>query len=167
VTARTLPDVGNTTPYPPAATAGGRPKQAIISAPSAVRQPNATRYPLGRSAPPPRHQHHTHVHAGPAPVKRSQTFRLHPELLRRAEDKAVMEDRTMTSVIEQALAELLAVPVADPAFPPGPVEVCRACRKGVLWRNRCPVRTAGTKRQSRRVRAECCFGLLATVSAVG
>jgi hypothetical protein len=73
------------------------------------------------------------------PVKRLQTFRLHPELLRRAEDRAVLEDRTVTSVIEQALAELLAVPIADSAFPPGPVEVCRACRQGVLWRNRCPV----------------------------
>jgi len=72
------------------------------------------------------------------PGKRRHCVRLHPELSRRAEDIAVLEDRTLTSVIEQALAELLYVPIADPALPEAPVEICHDCRRGVVWLGRCP-----------------------------
>lgn len=71
--------------------------------------------------------------------KCQRTFRLHPELLRRAEDRAAMEDRSVVGVVEQALAMCLHVPIADLRFPEAPVELCARCRRGVMWQGRCPV----------------------------
>jgi hypothetical protein len=73
------------------------------------------------------------------PGKRRHCVRLHPELSRRVEDIAVLEERTVTSVVEQVLAEYLYVPVADPTFPEAPVEICHECRRGVVWLGRCPL----------------------------
>ena len=71
--------------------------------------------------------------------KRSRTLKVHPALLERAEDRAVLESRSLVSVVEQALAELLHVPILDRRFPEGPVEICARCRAGVMWQGRCPV----------------------------
>ena len=71
--------------------------------------------------------------------KRSRTFKLHPALLSRAEDWAVLEGRSVVSVIEQGLAELLHVPLVDVRFPEGSIELCARCRAGVMWQSRCPV----------------------------
>lgn len=64
---------------------------------------------------------------------------MHPELLKRAESRAILEDRTVVSVIEQALAEFLAIPVLDTKLPQGPVELCQRCERGVMWKDKCPV----------------------------
>ena len=71
--------------------------------------------------------------------KRQRSFKLHPALLTRAEDYAVLEGRSLVGVVEQALAELLHVPLLDPKFPEGPVEMCMRCKRGVMWDGRCPV----------------------------
>jgi hypothetical protein len=71
--------------------------------------------------------------------KRSRSFKIHPALLSRAEDYAVLEGRSVVSVVEQALAELLHVPLLDPRFPEGSVELCASCKRGVMWQSRCPV----------------------------
>ena len=72
-------------------------------------------------------------------TRRRVCFRMHPILLQRAEDRAVLEDRTVISVIEQAVGELLHVPLVNVKFPEGPVEMCAQCRAGVMWHSRCPV----------------------------
>jgi len=57
----------------------------------------------------------------------------------RLREQALTEGRSMTSIVEQALAEYLAIPLANPDLPEQPVELCPSCEKGVLWRRRCSV----------------------------
>jgi hypothetical protein len=70
-------------------------------------------------------------------VQRALTF--HPELWERVRRHALLNNRTNVSVVEQALAEHLAIPLADPDLPEQPVELCPRCEKGVLWQGKCPV----------------------------
>lgn len=63
----------------------------------------------------------------------------HAELLRRAREQARYEHRSVTSIVEQALAELFAIPLANPELPEAPAELCPSCERGVIFEGRCPV----------------------------
>ena len=68
---------------------------------------------------------------------------LHPELHRRLQREAATtttplgKQRTMTAIIEQALAEYLAVPIANLEIEEAPLELCPACERGLLWGRHC------------------------------
>ena len=60
-------------------------------------------------------------------------------LLERVHSAAQQQGRTLNSIVEQALANLLFVPPAFPDLPEQPIELCARCEKGVLYASRCPV----------------------------
>ena len=72
-------------------------------------------------------------------ARRNVTWTLHPVLVERMRQRAADENRPLVSVVEQALAELFAIPLADPNLPEAPAELCPACQRGVLWAGKCPV----------------------------
>ena len=71
-------------------------------------------------------------------AKSRVSWSIHPGLLARLRDRAGYEQRSVISVLEEALAKHLAVPLANPALPEQPVELCPACERGVLNHGRCP-----------------------------
>ena len=59
-------------------------------------------------------------------------------LAERVKEYADEQGRTTTSIVEQALAEFLAVPISVVGTPAGPLELCYICERGVLFHGRCP-----------------------------
>lgn len=66
-------------------------------------------------------------------------WKIHPGLLDALQARADAESRKQVSVLEEALAKHLAIPLAHPELPEMPVELCPACEKGVINRGRCAV----------------------------
>lgn len=68
---------------------------------------------------------------------------LHPELVKRLQAQAQTEltprgkRRSISSIVEQALAEYLAVPLANPDLPEQPLELCPRCEQGILREGIC------------------------------
>ena len=65
-------------------------------------------------------------------AKRKIAWRLNSALLDRLDERCRKENRRQISIIEQALAEYLNVPLANRELPEQPVEICGNCEKGVL-----------------------------------
>lgn len=70
-------------------------------------------------------------------AKRRISHMLHEGLNDRLNAERVKQDRTLVSIIEQALAEYLNVPLADRELPEQAVELCPRCERGVLNNGRC------------------------------
>ena len=70
-------------------------------------------------------------------TKPKVTLNIHAGLLARLRDRAAYERRSLISVLEEALAKHLAVPLANPSLPEQPCELCPACERGVLSHGRC------------------------------
>lgn len=69
--------------------------------------------------------------------KRPAHWHLHPGLYDRLVKYAEKEDRTLTAIVEQALAEYLAVPLANRDLPEQPVELCPKCERTLIRQGRC------------------------------
>ena len=65
-------------------------------------------------------------------MKRPATWRVHEGLLDRLALQARTSHRTPTSIVEQALAEYLSVPLASRDLPAQPVELCPHCHRGLI-----------------------------------
>ena len=62
---------------------------------------------------------------------------LHAGLLDRLERVAEEQGRAPRRVVEDALAQYLYVPLANPELPEQPVELCPACERGILHDHAC------------------------------
>jgi hypothetical protein len=85
--------------------------------------------------------------------KQRVSWDLHPVLIEAVRLRAVEEGRSITSVVEQALAEHLHIPLANRDLPEQRVELCPACEKGVIWDGRCAVCNWHREHQPWRERA--------------
>lgn len=70
-------------------------------------------------------------------MKTKIAWRINTALLARLNRACRTEHRRHISIIEQALAEYLNVPVANRDLPQQPVELCGNCERGVLNEGRC------------------------------
>lgn len=71
-------------------------------------------------------------------IRISVNWTLHPELVKALQRRAQSERtpmgkrRSISSIVEQALAEYLAIPLANEQLPQAPLELCPTCEQGVL-----------------------------------
>jgi hypothetical protein len=70
-------------------------------------------------------------------VKARLGFEIHRGLRERLREYAEQTGRSQTSLIEQALAEFLNVPLANRELAKQAVEICPRCERGVMHDNRC------------------------------
>lgn len=70
-------------------------------------------------------------------MKRSITWAVNDALLDRLRRERRTTGRREISIVEQALAEYLNVPLANRDLPEQPVEICPQCQRGVLHYGRC------------------------------
>lgn len=73
----------------------------------------------------------------PDDPKRPVRWTLHPRLFEQIKERAEREQRSINSLVEQALAEFMHVPLAFPELPEQPVELCPQCEQAVLHHRRC------------------------------
>ena len=76
-------------------------------------------------------------------IRVTVNWTLHPQLIKRLQYQADHEltprgkRRSISSIVEQALAEYLAIPLANPELPEQPLELCPQCEKGILREGAC------------------------------
>jgi hypothetical protein len=70
-------------------------------------------------------------------ARRVASFWVNAALVDRLEEQSRKDGRARNSIVEQALAEYLNVPLADRDLPEQAVELCPNCLQGVLNEGRC------------------------------